>query len=568
MRRLRLLLIGTLSFIITLGADYFGAAISVALCGSLSFCSLTSNGSLIALANMPTAQTAGNSRLTGQEIAIPPIIREAPIDLQGAIADDFVVSRQTPYSSGRNEVLIVSPSTGTEQRFEISLPTGDGFRLYEASFSKVNINDPSRVLLGEGTIAPAQIQSLLESFTVSFDSNNLISKVTLADGSRTEFSETEATIRSADGQIVEAVPLLDSKKIDSVQISSAKSWEGMVAQTTPLCESDVGNRTLAASRDAERKSNIIGYARSDVAKLFAWALTFNKRALEDSMVASRRNQTLQDVACRQPIRCNQPRSYNGTNVTQTDLFQLSGGSSQSITISYEFYEIPDRMEIYAQGDLIGAIPETGGSVSGGSSVSFSITDGTEFLGIKLVGNENPGTVWDYTVSCSGRADPLLTAREVARQLREYYPGWNSRIDPCPCLREDLIRTGRFSRSFFFVDKYHPGADTAYRSNEDTIELYPSTVNPDLPPLRPGQQCTYGADQRLITVGEAAGTPDAFAPGATENFSGMHTRWDVAPSEAMTWQEYHQTWTPNNANACPANAGIPPYVPPPGRPWGE
>lgn len=517
---------------------------------------------------MSTTQTTDAARLTGQEIAIPPIIREAPIDLQGAIADDFIVSRQTPYSSGRNEVLIVSPSTGTEQRFEISLPTGGGFRLYKASFSKVNINDPSRVLLGKGTLSPAQIQSFLESFTVSFDRNNLISEVTLADGSRAEFSKTEAIIRSADGQIVETVLLSDIKKIDSVQLSSEKSWEGLISQTTPSCESAVSNQTVAASRDAERKSNIIGYARSDVAKLFAWALTFNKRALEDSMVASRRNQTLQDVACRQPIACDQPRSYNGKNVTQTDLFRLSGGSSQSITISYEFYDIPDRMEVYAQGNLIGAIPETGGFVSDGGSVSLPITDGTEFLGIKLVGNENPGTVWDYTISCSGRADPLLAAREVARQLRDYYPGWTNSIDSCPCRKEDLIRTGRFSESLLFVDKYHPGADTAYRSKEEFIKLYPSTVNPDLPPLRPGQQCTYGADKRLITVGEAAGTPDAFAPGATENFSGMHTRWDVAPAEAMTWQEYHQTWTPNNANACPVNDGIPPFVPPPGRPWGE
>jgi hypothetical protein len=98
------------------------------------------------LLSVNQAATSGVIDGGGEEIAVPPIIREAPIDLQNALPDDFVVSRQTPYSSGRNEVLIVSPSTGTEQRFEINLPGSSRFRLYRAAFSNVVIDDPSRVI--------------------------------------------------------------------------------------------------------------------------------------------------------------------------------------------------------------------------------------------------------------------------------------------------------------------------------------------------------------------------------------------------------------------------------------
>ena len=358
----------------------------------------------------PSENTSSESR-SPQEIAVPPIIREAPIDLQNALPDDFVVSRQTPYSSGRNEVLIVSPSTGTEQRFEINLPGASGsFRLYQASFDKVVIDDPARVVGDESLLSSDQVQTKLESFTINFDSNNLLASVILADGAKAEFLGSEAIIRSADGQVIETIAL--SSALPNLNPSAlVKSRATNIAQASTDCETRVTNKTFASGQDAGKKSDALKNAQSDEGKMSAWVLTFGKRALEDSMVATRRNQTLQEVACKPPVRCDEPRSYNGSNETRTELFQLSGGTNQQITINYEFYDIPDRMEIYYEGNQIKSIPEGAGFTNGGSDENpippIDIPDGVEFLGIKLIGNENPSTLWDYTISCSGEQDGPL-----------------------------------------------------------------------------------------------------------------------------------------------------------------
>ena len=397
MRRLHLLLLGILSFCTTLGVDFFRAAIAVALCGSLSFSSLTCNGYLTTVESMYTAKAATDFSLSGQEIAIPPIIREAPIDLQGALADDFVVARQTPYSSGRNEVLIVSPSTGTEQRFEISLPTVSSFRFYEASFAKVTIDDPSRVISGEGSLSPTQVQAMLESFTINFDSNNLASKVTLADGSQAEFSESEAVIRSADGQVIERVSLSSNALLESRDVAFVKDLGGAIAQASPGCEGSIRDQIYTSGRDAGSKSNVLRNAKSDEGKAFAWAMTFGKRALEDSLVATSRNQTLQEVACKPPVQCNQPQRYEGGSEIRTDLFQLPSCANSIASLEYEFYTIPDRLELYNEGQIVFSVGPAPGT---GKKAIENLPRGAQYLGVKLIGNENEDTRWWYTISCS------------------------------------------------------------------------------------------------------------------------------------------------------------------------
>ncbi len=419
MRRLRLLLLGTLSFIVMLGADYFGAVVSVALCGSLSFCSLTGNGSWVAIANTPNASSAETPRLSGQELAIPPIIRDAPIDLQGSLADDFIVSRQTPYSSGRNEVLIISPSTGTEQRFEISLPTGDSFQLYEAKFSKVKIDNPSKIVESSDLI---KVQEILESFSISFDSNNEASNVTLADGSRAEFSKAEAVIYDADGQVVETIPLLSSKLSDSISASSTKSLylakpaPRVLAQATG-CESGIRNQLYMSSQDIGRKSNALRNTLSMQGKAASWVSAFGKQALEDSLVSATRNQTLQEIACVPPVECDERQDYEGASEIRTDLFKIPGSAGQQVDIRYEFYDIPDRMEIYYQGNLVDSIPRGGGQTSGSSQLSVNLPGGTNFVGVKLIGNEDKGTRWNYTISCSIECDQINADEEIAERER-------------------------------------------------------------------------------------------------------------------------------------------------------
>lgn len=160
--------------------------------------------------------------------------------------------------------------------------------------------------------------------------------------------------------------------------------------------------------------------------------------------------------------------------------------------------------------------------------------------------------------------PLLSLNEArirARTLREHYPKWKDALDGCPCTRTAAQANPRFvdSTNFITTKEYHPGAVWDYRTSKDAAGTYSSPTLPDgSSTLRPGQQCTYGADGLLITDGSGAGTPDAYAPKVTWPGQGLvsdnsHTFWDVDASDAgMSWQEYHQTWTPNNTNRCPTN----------------
>ncbi|TRU13594.1 MAG: hypothetical protein EWV60_03855 [Microcystis sp. Msp_OC_L_20101000_S702] len=104
---------------------------------------------------------------------------------------------------------------------------------------------------------------------------------------------------------------------------------------------------------------------------------------------------------------------------------------------------------------------------------------------------------------------------------------------------------------------HPGAKGFYRSVAP--EEYRPEGRNDLYPLRPGQQCTYDENGRLITHGPAAGTPDAYGSNATDSYfftsigkgkiSGLHRTWDVDTYKKLGWREYHKIWKPNNGNSC-------------------
>lgn len=565
LNRLRFLALFVSTWLAVVTLPLFRRVFSLVLCGLLfansSFCyNLLGNDMATAassgLEEASFETTSDGEFLSPQEIAVPPIIREAPIDLQNALPDDFVVSRQTPYSSGRNEVLIVSPSTGTEQRFDINLPgTSGSFRLYQASFDKVVIDDPARVVGDESSLSPDQIQAKLESFTIKFDSNNSPELVILADGTEAEFANSEAVIRSADGQVIDTIPLSDLSSSHESSVS-AKASENLLAQINPYeCKDRIRNQLYGSGQKAKSISDALKNANSNEGKAFAWTLTYGKRALEDSLVANTRNQTLQSIACTRPVQCNQQERYEGSNVIRTDLFQLPGGRNQRVNIQYEFYEIEDRMEVYVEGRLIDSIPKGSGYTGGSGDVPLSIDNGIAFLGIKLIGNEDSGTKWWYTISCSGESVPqeLLEAREIANRLSDVYPEWKKSLDSCPCTRDEARNSDRFTRSFLLVQTYHPGADTAYRSAEGAVEPYYSQILPGAAPLYPGQQCTYDDTGMLITGGIGAGTPDAYSPEvASPIWSSLHPIWDVEPAKAMSWQEYQQTWTPNNGNSCPVN----------------
>ncbi|MEM7595208.1 MAG: hypothetical protein AAF383_27550 [Cyanobacteria bacterium P01_A01_bin.83] len=144
------------------------------------------------------------------------------------------------------------------------------------------------------------------------------------------------------------------------------------------------------------------------------------------------------------------------------------------------------------------------------------------------------------------------AKATASNLKENYPDWKDKLPDCPCTQEEIDKSDLFDRNDTFLETHHPGADSGYRSSEP-VEIK-SSVNPKLPELEAGQQCTY-KQGNLITHGEGAGTPDAYSPSFSDPINSFnHYQTDVFPSQNMSTKEYHKEWTPNNGNNCPENWG--------------
>ena len=142
------------------------------------------------------------------------------------------------------------------------------------------------------------------------------------------------------------------------------------------------------------------------------------------------------------------------------------------------------------------------------------------------------------------------AEARANNLKENYPDWKDKLPDCPCTQEEIDKSDLFDRNDYGLETHHPGADSGYRSSEP-VEIK-SSVDPKLPELEAGQQCTY-KQGNLITHGEGAGTPDAYSPSKVTNVL-KHYQADVFPSQNMSTKEYHKEWTPNNGNNCPENWG--------------
>ncbi len=327
-------------------------------------------------------------------LAAIPLIREAPVNLQGALANDFEVSQQTPYSTGRNEILSVSPSSGTEQLYEVSLPDAGEFQLYESSFNKVSVDDPAAIVGDPKTLSAAQIQANLAAFSIRYDNNTPV-VATLADGAKAEFGSGQIVVRSPNGQVLETLAM-------EVSDRAAKSLlpPALIAQGSS-CEQTIRSKFYDLSVAVSTGAKTLEQAESDYGKLIQWVLTFSAKSLEDSTVPNSRNLTFQSVACQPPVRCNEAQTYEGASEIRTDLFRLPKGLNQSVTLEYEFFVIPDRMELYYNGQMIFEVGPTAGT----NRVNITtLPDEAGYVGVKLIGNTNADTRWWYTIFCNSEVE--------------------------------------------------------------------------------------------------------------------------------------------------------------------
>ena len=319
--------------------------------------------------------------------------------------------------------------------------TGD-FRLYEASFNNVVVPSPDEVLGDSNGLSATQIQTKLSSFKLEF-SNNEHSQVTLAGGTKATFSGSETVIRSTDGQVIETVPLSGAMvPSDRSMASRAKSVQ--VAQAGGSCQTGIRDRLYSMSQRVRNKSIDLNKATSAVAKLLAWVLTFCTSALEDSLVADTRNQTLQQVACQAPVQCNAPQSYNGGWETRTDLFELPGGNN-GVMLQYEFYEIKDRIELWRDGELL----FSRGPTSGNDVVDINDPrlNGTGYVGVKVIGNPtNQSTLWNYTITCQSTPpcndDEIQTTYDTTSYWYHSYTVRNTvcSLNNSGCNRANVFKT--------------------------------------------------------------------------------------------------------------------------------
>jgi hypothetical protein len=202
---------------------------------------------------------------------------------------------------------------------------------------------------------------------------------------------------------------------------------------------------------------------------------------------------------------------------------------------------------------------------------FLVSHASKLILSLLVGVPVITTVSIIISNQIAKKEPIdLQPEEVVRRLQEDYPGWQDKLFACPCTEDEIIQqriinaksypltpAGLGELAHEEVVGNHPGAKGFYRSVAPD-EYRPEGRN-DLYPLRPGQQCTYDENGRLITHGPAAGTPDAYGSNATDSYfftsigkgkiSGLHRTWDVDTYKKLGWREYHKIWKPNNGNSC-------------------
>ena len=91
--------------------------------------------------------------------------------------------------------------------------------------------------------------------------------------------------------------------------------------------------------------------------------------------------------------CGTSTTAGGEGVT-TNYYSM-GTSAGTVTITYEMYSIPDKMDVYIGATLVAT---TGGPVSGAGTLNFSYTPASPYL-CRVVVTGPSGTAWDYTIGC-------------------------------------------------------------------------------------------------------------------------------------------------------------------------
>ena len=455
MRKWRLFLITIISFIAILGENWVKKIIPISLCillnSNSAACYINFNDGRVeaAIANINLTDNSSNQILTfnqdlptkqendfqhklPSQIAVPPIIRPAETNLylQNALPKDFRISSQIPYSSGKQEILLESPSTGAEQLYTFNVPGSRSFQLFEVEYKKVSAIDFSSLTNTDSLIVnPEQIKSGLNRFKITF-ANNSLSKITLLDGTTANFSPGQAIIKSPQGKTMETVKISQNEFIDqNILLSQERSKMNknlennttnknakLLAKTSELaCQAAVSSSLNGISDSLGLWGNKLTTSKSLTTKSVGWAISFGSGAIKSNI--STKNPMLQEVNCRPPVQCEEQRVSGGSEI-RTDLFQVAKGANRKVNLKFEFYVIPDRIELYFDGKQIFGL----GPKSGQGNETFDLPTNAEYVGVKLIGNDDVNTRWEYTISCFGSQLMESNSNSSRTPEQQIFPG--------------------------------------------------------------------------------------------------------------------------------------------------
>jgi hypothetical protein len=442
MRRIRLLLISLFSLIgVIFGGVVLKKVLSISLCGLLGFNSIGCisffsndsrvNAALAPTKNESTAIVAPNTLKVPELIGDIPRIRKPELELP----DDLQLVSQTPLNSGEREIQFISPSTGTEQIHIIAFPGTEKAEITSVEFKNTSKIDLRPIFVKNNIPDDLKVTSLIKDFKIFFHKNTP-SKVILADKTSAEFIGQEIVIKSPNGKEIKRYNLVKSsfvtpdklvissdtrnKSIDYEKNIKPRENYGFLAQSNSFQKEFCNNKMRQTYKS-------IGEGLDDASeKLFSfdnpWAIGLGlglglASAILKDNVNSLSNP--QDVICQPPVECNDQVASGGTG-TYSQIFKIPRGTNQEVNIEYNFFEVPDTLEIfYNKEKKYSTNLVSGQEIIKNIRRKLSLPLKAEEVEIRMTGNEDIKTTkWEYKASCRQLKEPRKFPERVG--TGEYY----------------------------------------------------------------------------------------------------------------------------------------------------
>lgn len=174
-------------------------------------------------------------------------------------------------------------------------------------------------------------------------------------------------------------PISDATEADVVYMSTCAASDG----------GDAGTSFSAPQLMCliQKIMNETGLKASEALHVVKMAAFNNNHIVNDSLVL--------DIANHYNSACGAQTQSGGSGVTTTTIKTL-GSTSGIVTIDYEMYDVPDKMEVIINGSVVAS---TGGFVSYSGTLSFNYNAASlYYINVVVTGN-TCGTAWDYTLNC-------------------------------------------------------------------------------------------------------------------------------------------------------------------------